>query len=170
MKKTRIFFLIGTIAVLASCSKYEAKTVQLNNVNDSLNYTLGLANGANIKNFYLRNDTTGAATKEFMDALVKSYKSKGSPENNELFELGKNIGSFFKQQEESGLIGDSTLTYNKEIALQGLINGLNNYTTGMSSDEAREYFQKTIQEIRNPKPAPQPAEAEETQANDTINE
>lgn len=170
MKKARIFLFIGTIAVLASCSKYEAKTVQLNNMNDSLNYTLGLANGANIKNFYMRNDTTGAATKEFMDALVKSYKSKEKAGENELFELGKNIGAFFKQQEETGLIGDTTLTYNKKIALQGLINGLNNYTTGMSSEEAREYFQKTIQEIRNPKPAAQPAETEDTQANDTITE
>lgn len=170
MKKTRIFFLIGTIAALASCSKYEAKNVPLNNMNDSLNYTLGLADGANIKNFYFRDDTTGTATREFMDALVKSYKSKEKTENNELFELGKNIGSFFKQQEENGLLGDTALTYNKEIALQGLINGLNNYTTGMSSDEARQYFQKTIQEIRNPKPAAQPTDTEDTQANDTITE
>ncbi len=157
MKKARIFLFIGTVAVLASCSKYEAKTVQLNDVNDSLNYCLGLANGANIKNFYLRNDTTDAAVREFMDALNKSYKAKeaaeSDTESDELFELGKNIGKFFKHQEENGLIGDTTLTYNKKVALQGLINGLNNYTEGMSHDEARDYFQRTLQELRSPKPA-----------------
>lgn len=166
MKKAKIFFWAGLMATtLASCNKYEAKTVQLNSMNDSLNYTLGLANGSGIKQYYLANDTTGKAVTAFMDALNEAYKKDGKAENNEMFELGKRIGSSFKGQKEEGLIGDNTLTFNEELVMQGLINGLSKFDKGMTAEEAKTFFQTTIQEMRmakeaQPTPAPAPAPAE----------
>lgn len=154
MKKLRILFFIGTVAVLASCTKtYEAKSVQLENMNDSLNYTLGLANGANIKSYYLRNDSSAQTVADFVEALDKAYASDSEEANSEMFELGKNIGSFLKQQSEEGLMGDSTLTFNQKQVMQGLINALNGYNKGMTGEEARTYVQKTIEQKRNQNPA-----------------
>ncbi|HQG68590.1 MAG TPA: hypothetical protein PLW20_08345, partial [Paludibacteraceae bacterium] len=78
MKKQIGFMLATVLAVflLASCSKkYEAKKVELKTQNDSLNYTLGLANGEGIKNYYLQNDSSDAPIKALINALDKAYSS-----------------------------------------------------------------------------------------------
>lgn len=153
MKKTKIFCLLGLVAILAACGtkSYEAKSVQLNNQNDSLNYTLGLANGDGIKNYYLKNDSTPEVTiNAFVVALEKEFKGEAKKETeDQMFELGKNIGSYFKQQEKEGLVGNPDLAFNMELVMQGLINTLSKYEDGMTAEEARAYFQATLQEVRS---------------------
>lgn len=161
MKKLSILPLVAIVALFmfASCNRYEAKKVTLKTQNDSLNYTLGLANGDGIKNYYMRTDSGTKAIKALIQAIDKAYKGA---DKDEMYQLGLQIGSAFKEQKTKGLMGDSTLKFNEDLIIQGLVNGMNGYDKGMSGRDAQEYIQKTmmrIQQSKLPKPAPAPAPA-----------
>ena len=148
MKKVNLL-IIGFAAILTSCNQYQAKTVKLDNMVDSLNYTLGLANGAGMKQYYLQNDTTGVGMATLLDAINDAFNAKDDAKaSDELYELGKQIGSSLKAQEKEGLMGEKDLEFNIELAMQGLVNGLNAYEKGMQGEEARTYFQTSIEELR----------------------
>jgi hypothetical protein len=155
MKKQGIFSVVALVAILmlASCNKYEAKTCKLNNQTDSLNYTLGLANGDGIKNYYLRTDSTIKPIATLMNALDKAYKGANK---GEMYNLGLQIGNSLKQQKAKGLMGDSTLTFNEKLVKQGLVNSLNGFNKGMTVKEAQEYIQKTMMKIQQEKMSKQP--------------
>ena len=75
MKKTilRIVFLI---MVSTNCIAQEnISKVSLKTLNDSLNYTLGYANGDGIKNYYFKNLNTDQAITYFMKSLDVAYLS-----------------------------------------------------------------------------------------------
>lgn len=161
MKKS-ILSLVALVAifVLTSCNKYEAKTVKLETLNDSLNYTLGLSNGEGIKNYYMKTDSTDKAIVALMKALDEAYKADA--DKDEMYKLGVQIGNSFKQQKAKGLMGDSTLVFNEKLVVQGLYNAMNGFKEGMTSQEAQEYIQKTMQKIQMAKmlqsaPAPEAA-------------
>ena len=167
MKKQSIFTILALIAVFAmtSCNKYEAKEVSLNNQNDSLNYALGLANGEGIKSYYLHNDSTDKPIIALMKAIDAAYSTDVS--NDEMFKLGLQIGSSFKQQKKQGLMGDSTLVFNDKLVKQGLVNALNGFKEGMTSAQAEEYIRVVMMEIQEkkmgqqaPQQAPQVAPAD----------
>lgn len=161
MKKQIIYSLVALVAIFmfASCNKYEAKKVTLKTQNDSLNYTLGLANGDGIKNYYMKSDSSSKPIIALMKALDKAYKGS---DKGEMYKLGLEIGNSFKQQKAKGLMGDSTLAFNEALVKQGLVNSLNGFKEGMTPKEAQEYIQKTMTKIQNakmPKPAPAPTAA-----------
>ncbi len=139
MKKLSIFMAFAAIAMV-SCASHEAKTVTLNNQSDSLNFALGVANGAQIKMYYLREDSTSAGVNEFMDALVKGYKG-GVKELSQIERVGQNIGQAIHQMEKSGLADNPAWTLNQKVLFQGFVNGLHHDTTLMQAAEARGYFQ-----------------------------
>lgn len=151
MKKATMVSLIAIMTALSSCASYEAKEVTLTNMNDSLNYTLGLSNGAGIKQYYMANDSTGKSVKAFVEALNKAYNVKEEKAESELFSLGKRIGASFASQRKDGLIGEKELEFKEELVIQGFINAINKFEAGMQGSEARDYFQSTVQEIRNAK-------------------
>lgn len=157
MKKQSILSLVALVAIflLASCNKYEAKTVTLKTQNDSLNYTLGLANGEGIRTNMMQKDTSEKAIVALMKAVEKAYKEEGA-NKDELYKLGMQVGTSFKQQKSKGLMGDSTLAFNSDLVKQGLLNGLNDFKEGMTSKEAEAYIQKTMQEIQAKKMSQQP--------------
>jgi len=144
MKKQSIFTIVTFVAILVmiSCNKYEAKKVSLNSQNDSLNYTLGLANGAGIKDYYMKNDTTDKPIAILMKAIEEAYKSDTN--KDEMYKLGTQIGSSFKQNKAKGLMGDSTMTFNEKLAFQGLVNALNGFEEGMKADDAEKFIQETM--------------------------
>ena len=156
MKKQSILSLVALVAIflLASCNKYEAKTVTLKTQNDSLNYTLGLANGEGIKANMMQKDSSDKAIVALMKALDKAYKEDAS--KDELYKLGIQVGNSFKQQKAKGLMGDSTLKFNNDLVRQGLVNALNDFKEGMTPKEAEAYIQKTMLEIQNKKMGQQP--------------
>lgn len=163
MKKQSILTLVALVAifVLTSCNKYEAKNVELKTQNDSLNYTLGLANGDGIKSYYMKTDSTDKAISSLMKALDEAYKS--GADKDEMYKLGVQIGSSFKQQKAKGLMGDSTLVFNEKLVIQGLVNAMNGFKEGMTAQEAQEFIQKTMEKIQMAKmkeaaPAPAPAQ------------
>lgn len=168
MKKQSIFTMViaFTILVFASCNKLEPKEVKLSTQNDSLNYTLGLANGDGIKSYYMQNDSTDKPMIELLKALDKAYKGKVN--KDEMYQLGLQIGNSFKQQKKQGLMGDSTLTFDIKMVKQGLVNALNDYKEGMSPEQAEEYIRKTmmaIQEKKMGQQAPPPSTPDSVPAN-----
>jgi hypothetical protein len=156
MKKQSILSLVALVAIflLTSCNKYEAKTAELKTQNDSLNYTLGLANGDGIKMNMMQKDSSDKAIVALMQALDKAYKS--GADKDELYKLGVQIGNSFKQQKAKGLMGDSTLVFNNDLVKQGLVNALNGFKDGMTTQQAQEYIQKTMMAIQTKKMGQQP--------------
>ena len=71
MKKLSILLALSAMAMVSCQNAYEPKTVSLSSQEDSINYALGLSNGAQIKMYYLYNDSTKQAINEFMDGLVR---------------------------------------------------------------------------------------------------
>ncbi|MBP1676610.1 MAG: hypothetical protein H6Q20_1169 [Bacteroidetes bacterium] len=161
MKKQSILTIIAAVvAVLSvtSCSNYDAKEAKLSNLNDSLNYTLGLSNGGQIKSYYLTKDSSDKAIKAFIKAIDEAYKADVN--KDEMYKLGQQIGGSLKQQKKIGLMGDSTLKFDEKLVLQGLINALNGHKEGMTSQQAEEYLRKIMTERQQSQmgqqaPAPQ---------------
>lgn len=163
MKKQSILSLVALVAifVLSSCNKYEAKTAKLKTQNDSLNYTLGLANGNNIKLNYMKSDSSEQQVVALMSALDQAYKQGGS--KDEMYKLGLQIGNSFKQLQIRGLMGDSTLAFDNKLVQQGLINALNGFDKGMTSKEAEDYIRKVMMEKQAQQRPQQPAQIQSIQ-------
>ena len=146
MKKT-ILLCASLALILASCTNYKAKDVALNNEIDSLNYALGLANGANLNQYYFSNDSTDETVKEFIQVLEKAYNTAPS-EINEMFELGTEIGMSFRRMQQTGLAGITSVAFDGNLVMQALTNGLKGFSQGMPNEEARQYLQKGMMEAR----------------------
>ncbi len=161
MRKQSIFTIVAVLVavVFSSCGgSYEAKEVKMSSMNDSLNYTLGLYNGKGIKDYYLQKDSSDKAVKALVDALDKAFKAEAN--KDELYKLGLQIGGSFKMNKKQGLMGDSTLTFNQEVVLQGVINALNGFKEGMAPADAERFLQEYMmkkQAAMMPQQAPQQA-------------
>ena len=143
MKKVSIL-IIAALAMMACGNTYTAKTVDLTNQNDSMNYALGVVNGAQMKMYQLRNDSSMETITEFIDALQRGYDGKVE-QLSEAGNIGLNIGYAIKNAEETGLADNPAWAINQKIFFQGLVNGLRQDTTVMKADEARNYFQTQYQ-------------------------
>ena len=143
MKKLAII-LIAAVAMISCGNVYTGKTVALTNQNDSMNYALGVVNGAQMKMYQLRNDTSIETITEFIDALQRGYDGKAE-ELSEAGNIGRNIGQAIKKAEETGLAENPAWAINQKIFFQGLVNGLRHDTTVMKADDARNYFQTQYQ-------------------------
>ncbi|MBR0309717.1 MAG: FKBP-type peptidyl-prolyl cis-trans isomerase [Paludibacteraceae bacterium] len=140
MKKLSIIIL-AAMAMVSCGNTYTAQQAELANMNDSINFALGIANGSQIKMYYLRNDSSSEAVTEFVDALQAGYDGTVE-ELTEEARIGKNIGSSIAQSEKTGLADNPAWTLNEKLFFQGLINGLEHDTTVMDKDEARQFFQE----------------------------
>ena len=143
MKKLSIL-IIAAMAMISCGNSYTAKTVELTNQNDSMNYALGVVNGAQMKMYQLRNDSSMETVTEFIDALQRGYDG-AVEELSEAGSVGRNIGYAIKNAEETGLADNPAWAINQKIFFQGLVNGLRHDTTMMKADEARTYFQTQYQ-------------------------
>ena len=143
MKKLAII-LIAAVAMISCGNTYTGKTVDLTNQNDSMNYALGVINGAQMKMYQLRNDSSMETVTEFIDALQRGYDGKVE-ELSEAGSIGRNIGQAIKNAEKNGLADNPAWAINQKIFFQGLVNGLRHDTTVMKSEDARNYFQTQYQ-------------------------
>ena len=143
MKKVSII-LIAAMAMISCGNVYTGKTIELTNLNDSMNYALGLVNGAQLKMYQLRNDSSVEAVTEFVDALQRGYDGEIEV-LSEAGSIGRNIGQSIKKSEETGLANNSAWAINQKIFFQGLVNGLRHDTTVMKAADARNYFQAQYQ-------------------------
>ena len=143
MKKLAII-LIAAMAMISCGNTYTGKTVALTNQNDSMNYALGVVNGAQMKMYQLRNDSSIETVTEFIDALQRGYDGKVE-ELSEAGSIGRNIGHAIKNAEKNGLADNPVWAINQKIFFQGLVNGLRHDTTVMKAEDARNYFQAQYQ-------------------------
>lgn len=143
MKKLAII-IIASMAMISCGNTYTGKTVELTNQNDSMNYALGLVNGAQMKMYQLRNDSSLETITEFIDALQRGYDGKVE-ELSEVGSIGRNIGQAIKNAEKTGLADNPAWAINQKIFFQGLVNGLRHDTTVMKAEDARNYFQAQYQ-------------------------
>ena len=143
MKKLAII-IIASMAMISCGNTYTGKTVELTNQNDSMNYALGLVNGAQMKMYQLRNDSSLETITEFIDALQRGYDGKVE-ELSEAGSIGRNIGQAIKNAEKTGLADNPAWAINQKIFFQGLVNGLRHDTTVMKAEDARNYFQAQYQ-------------------------
>ena len=143
MKKVSII-LIAAIAMISCGTNYKGNTVVLTNQNDSMNYALGMVNGAQMKMYQLHNDSSIETVNEFIDALQRGYDGKVE-ELSEAGSVGRSIGQAIKSAEKNGLADNPAWAINQKIFFQGLVNGLHHDTTVMKTDDARNYFQTQYQ-------------------------
>lgn len=140
MKKLNLLF-IAALAMISCGNTYNAKQVSLSDMNDSVNYALGLVNGSQIKMMYLQNDSSDAVIAEFIDALQAGYDSK-EKELSEVATVGKSIGEAIKAGEKKGLADNPAWALDEELFFQGMVNGLFADTVVMKVDDARSFFQE----------------------------
>ena len=131
--------------VTAKCPK-KAKTIELANNIDSLNYAFGFMNGNQVKTYVLANDSTGEEMNEFIDNVNKALKI--NVRNPQVVSIAKNIGKAIREQEPVGLLGISGLETNYDLIKQGFINGLYNYTEQFDMQSANQYVEATISRLK----------------------
>lgn len=139
--------MLAALAMISCGNTYTAQQVTLNTMNDSINYALGLINGAQIKMYQLRGDSSEATITEFIDALQRGYDGKVE-ELSETENIAQNIGQMIKANEKKGLADNEAWTLNEKILFQGLVNGLYGNSEVMEADVAREFFQTQYQASR----------------------
>ena len=150
MKKLNIFIAVAVMAAFtfSSCNSNKAKLPTLKTELDSLNYAFGLANGDGIKSYYIKGDSAQKSIASLLEGMAEGMKGTVDKETSELVDLGTKIGGSLKDQDKTGLMGDSTLKVNIDIIKQGLVNGLRGSKVLMTAPEAQEYLQKTMQVLQ----------------------
>ncbi len=131
--------------VRAKCGK-KAATIALNSKMDSINYAFGVMNGSDIATYVLAKDSTGDAFSNFIKAVNKGRKSK--VHNPQIVSMGEQIGKTIKEQEADGLVGVPQLVTNFDLIKQGFINGLYKYEDQMKGEEAGNFIQNAIAELK----------------------
>lgn len=161
-----IFIVVAVIAMIVLLLIYfinksnenSYQTAEINQIeipkietqNDSLNYALGLANGAGIKDSFLINsDSLEFKIKSLLAGIEHGFKGEISNDKSELGQLGVRIGTSLKEQEKSGLMGQQSLKVDRKLIEQGLINGLRGLKQGMTPQEAQEYLQKIMMKFES---------------------
>ncbi len=150
MKKNGIIYF-AALCLLAggfvSCSNCCAKDVKLQNELDSINYAFGVANGAQIKEYYLQQDSTEDNVKALIKGINEGVK-KSEDESIRFYALGLNIGASMGAQTKAGLLGDSTLTVNINIIQQALVQAIKGGELKMSAEDADAFLRATMEKIQ----------------------
>lgn len=159
MKKVSKLLLAAfamAIVSLSSCTEnVKPKDVELKSQNDSINYTLGHWQGDMFKQQQFAEDEDGKLLAAFIKALDEGYKSK--KESNEMYELGLNVGRYFRNNTKKGFFGDSTLIAKEKLIITGMVNAIKDHQDIMNSTEADSVVQ-TIQMRISQKQMGQPAQ------------
>ena len=152
MKRVNIILVFVAVfgLIMTSCSDYKEKSVKLTSDLDSLNYAFGYVNGKIIKDYHLQKDTTGNGLKSLMKGIKDGLKQKEvAEEMKQAVDLGSMIGNQLRTN--TNFYGDSTLTLDYQLLRQGLINGISGTDSAMSAEQAREYFNGTMEAIQTKK-------------------
>ena len=128
-------------AITGKCPK-KAKAINLASDIDSLNYSLGLLNGNQVRMYILADDSTGEAKNEFIDYVNKGLKE--NVRNPQVVATARNIGNAIREQEPVGLLSVAGLETNFDLIKQGFVNGLYNYTEQFDMQSANHYVDSVI--------------------------
>ncbi len=147
----RVNIILTVIAFMAlivtSCSEYKEKSVKLKTDLDSLNYAFGYVNGKILKEYHLQNDTTGEGLKSLMKGIKEGLNEKAVKEDiKPVIDLGTMIGNQLRTNPD--FYGDSVLKLDFGFLRQGLINGISGSESGINAEEARVYFNETMEAVQ----------------------
>ena len=149
MKKFSLLAIVAAVAMVSCSNTYEGKSVELTNMNDSINYALGLVNANGIMMQQFRTIDSAehkAATTAFMDGLIKGYESKEEKEEpTEIQSVAQNIGFAVKDMEKSGLANNPAWALNEKLFFQGLVNSLYEEHYDWNPDSASTFFRTEYQ-------------------------
>lgn len=123
----------------------EVKQVTLVNKDDSLNYAFGYLNGVGIAKYKLAFDSTGTQKKEVITSVNNALQNQDK--YSHLVDMGERLGKTIREQEKTGLAGESTIKINYALIKQGIINGLLGFEEQWSSDDAATYFENAMVSI-----------------------
>ncbi|MDD4992982.1 MAG: FKBP-type peptidyl-prolyl cis-trans isomerase [Paludibacter sp.] len=155
--KKNIKIVIASLIFATTCFGQTVTTqnqILLRTQTDSLNYTLGVANGDGIKNYYLKDKPL----EEFIGVFMK-YLDAGFATNNQfvkpdstnkyadIIELGNKVGNALKTQVSTGLMGNPGLNVDLQIIRKGLEDGLRSNFSILSAEGAQKYLQETMIKI-----------------------
>lgn len=139
MKKLSLI-AIALLAMMSCSNTYTTRNVVLHNEDDSLNYALGLLNGAQIKQYYLKGDDSNSTVNEFIDALVKGYEGQVE-ELTDIERAGQSVGFSAKDFLKKGLAERNDWAYNGKIFFQAMVNAMYQDSSVFNIEKARNYFQ-----------------------------
>ena len=154
MKKNNFVLLVLFIFSLNGIAQEKVPFKGLKTLNDSLNYTLGFANGDGIKKYY-----TKIPVEQLIPILIKNlelgfYSTNNEParkdsttENSEISETGFKIGTTLKKQVVTGLMNKPDIKVDFELIKQGLLDGLRGNEKVFKLQDALDYLTKAIQNI-----------------------
>jgi hypothetical protein len=156
MKKTILLLLVLSVFSFNGIAQENATFKGLKTLNDSLNYTLGFANGDAIKKYY-----TKLPIEQLIPILIKNLEvgfhstniaiagKDSTIENSEIRDMGLKVGTTLKNQLVTGLLDKPELKVDFELIKGGLLDGLRGNERVMKLQEVMEYLQKTIKNIEN---------------------
>ncbi|MDR1592783.1 MAG: FKBP-type peptidyl-prolyl cis-trans isomerase [Prevotellaceae bacterium] len=129
---------IVCVASFTACNRH-VTTAKLETELDSLNYAFGVANGADIKQYVLGNDSSEAALKGLVRGFGEGFASKKV--SDRLYNEGRSIGVTIKDQIKEGfLFRDSSVIANEEAIFNTIYDILHGKEVGMTAQEAQTYF------------------------------
>ncbi len=131
--------------------KYAAKDVSLRTASDSINYCLGLVNGSQIKEYYIKDDVNEKTVNAFMEALDASYQGKKvavDSNDNELTNIAISIGKAIREQEPIGLLSFPGWDTDFELIEQGFVNAFYDHNRPITKEAAETYLTNAINRYR----------------------
>lgn len=151
MKKTFCCIVASLLAITSFAGKkaqpapkYAGQAVELTNMVDSINYALGLVNGAIIKTQQFQavdSAEIDLAIAAFLDALSLGFEN-GPVEESQLVSTAKNIGNNIKEMESTGLAEHKQWVINEKMLFAGMQAIFLKQTPLMDVDSAMPYFQR----------------------------
>src|ERR1035437_5457537 len=155
--KKNIKIAIATLIFTTTCFGQNGTTQNqtlLRTQTDSLNYTLGVANGDGIRNYYLKDKPLEEYISVFMKYLDAGFAAENQfvkPDSTNkyatIIELANKVGSAMKAQVSIGLMGNPSLKIDFQLIKKGLDDGLRNNNSLLSAQSAQRYLQETMTKI-----------------------
>ena len=143
--KTKVMFVAVVMAtMLASCGS-KMSNAKVETKADSLSYAIGLFNGAQIREYVLKDDTLDEkAIKLFCKGFEKAFAVEHGTSDFMKTNGFRTGGSLAKEVNEGFLFGDSTVKANKDLLVQAFEAGLLNTEWCMNGEECMNYVQTVM--------------------------
>lgn len=137
--------------------------ISLRTQTDSLNYTLGVANGDGIKNYYFKDKPLEEYIGVFMKYLDAAFAAdnqfvkpdSATNKHAAIIELGNKVGTALKTQVSTGLMGVSGHKVDFQLIKKGIEDGMRNNNSLMSAESSQKYLQETLAKIKQQNISPE---------------
>ncbi|MCL2650514.1 MAG: FKBP-type peptidyl-prolyl cis-trans isomerase [Candidatus Azobacteroides sp.] len=159
MKKLSIFLTLVIAIVIGSSCTAQAPKANLKNEVDSLSYAIGLSQTQGLKQYLVMNMKVDTAyindfIKGFIEGSNIDKTNKGKSAYLAGLQIGQQVGTGMVDgvnQEFKNLYNDSTVKVNKANLLAGFTAGIDGKGGKMTTEQAQQFAQTTMDNLRNAK-------------------